>query len=266
MTRMTSCPVSVLCALLASIALGCRPSPMPRAAGRPDAADAYFRDWPAGARPEDVGRRVAENYLARPFGFEIGRTPHVVYQEAVTWYGALDFAATTRSAALEQRLVRKFDPLLTSDGALRISPENHVDFDVFGAVPLSIYRATKDRRYLDVGLRLADREWDLPPGAKPGTHPIAARFWVDDLYMLPTVQLEAYRATGDAAYLDKTADLVVAYLDSLQEKNGLFHHGLDAPFFWGRGNGWAAAGLTELLAALPTSHPRHRRVMAGTPR
>jgi rhamnogalacturonyl hydrolase YesR len=80
------------------------------------------------------------------------------------------------------------------------------------------------------------------------------------------VQLEAYRATGDAAYLDKTADLVVAYLDSLQEKNGLFHHGLDAPFFWGRGNGWAAAGLTELLAALPTSHPRHRRVMAGTPR
>jgi rhamnogalacturonyl hydrolase YesR len=60
-----------------------------------------------------------------------------------------------------------------------------------------------------------------------------------------------------------TADLVVAYLDSLQRPNGLFHHGLDAPFFWGRGNGWAAAGLTKLLDALPPSHPRRARVLAA---
>jgi rhamnogalacturonyl hydrolase YesR len=86
---------------------------------------------------------------------------------------------------------------------------------------------------------------------------------VDDLYMLPTVQLEAYRATGNAAYLDKTADIVIAYLDSLQRDNGLFYHGVDAPFFWGRGNGWAAAGLTELLSAMPTTHPRRARVLAG---
>jgi rhamnogalacturonyl hydrolase YesR len=206
---------------------------------------------------------VGQNYLARPFGFEIGRTPYVVYQEAVTWYGALEFAAASRDEGLETRLIQKFGPLMTPEGANRISPENHVDFDVLGAVPLAIYRATRDSRYKDVGLALADREWTMPSGASRGAHPIAARFWVDDLYMLPTVQLEAYRATGNTAYLDRTADLVVAYLDSLQESNGLFHHAFDAPFFWGRGNGWAAAGLTELLEALPSSHPRRARVLAG---
>jgi rhamnogalacturonyl hydrolase YesR len=222
-----------------------------------------FRDWPRGTSPADVGRRVAENYLARPFGFEVGRTPYVVYQEAVTWYGALELAAATHDSALAERLVRKFDPLLTPEGAKRVSPENHVDFDVFGAVPLAIYRATRDRQYLDIGLRLADREWETSPAAGATARPIAARFWVDDLYMLPTVQLEAYRASGNRAYLDRTAELVVAYLDSLQQKNGLFHHGVDAPFFWGRGNGWAAAGLTELLAALPATHPHRARILAA---
>ena len=258
MIRMPSRAVSVLCAVALLANAAC--SSVVRAADHPEF---LLRDWPANARPEDIGRRVAENYLARPFGFEIGRTPFVVYQEAVTWYGALDFAAATRNDVLEQRLIRKFDPLLTPEGAKRISAENHVDFDVFGAVPLTIYRLTKNQRYLDVGLRLADREWEVPAGAARGARPIAARFWVDDLYMLPTVQLEAYRATGNAAYLDKTADIVVAYLDSLQHDNGLFYHGVDAPFFWGRGNGWAAAGLTELLSAMPTTHPRRARVPAG---
>jgi rhamnogalacturonyl hydrolase YesR len=243
---------------VASILVACR---APSTRVRPDVDS--FREWPANARPDVIGRRVTENYLARPFGFEIGRVPYVVYQEAVTWYGALDFAAAAKDDALAARLARKFDPFLTADGARRISPENHVDFDVFGAVPLSLYRSTRDARYMNAGRPLADREWAVPPDAAPGVRPIAARFWVDDLYMLPTVQLEAYRATNDATYLDRTANLVVAYLDSLERDNGLFYHGTDAPYFWGRGNGWAAAGLTELLSALPARHPRRARVLAG---
>ena len=260
MIRPRSRAVSLLAVALPFFALGCRaPSARPVPSQNPDA----FRDWPADARPEVIGRRVARNYLARPFGFEVGRTEFVVYQEAVTWYGALDFAAAARDSSLERQLIRKFDRLLTPDGARHISSENHVDFDVFGAVPLAMYRATKDPRYLDVGLRLADREWSMPASGRASPYPTAARFWVDDIYMLPTVQLEAYRATGKATYLDRTADLVVAYLDSLQQPNALFHHGVDAPYFWGRGNGWAAAGLTELLSALPASHPRRARILAG---
>ena len=40
-------------------------------------------------------------------------------------------------------------------------------------------------------------------------------------------------------------------MDSLQRDNGLFYHAPDVPFFWGRGNGWMAAGLPMLLTYLP---------------
>ena len=31
---------------------------------------------------------------------------------------------------------------------------------------------------------------------------------------------------------------LAAYLDKLQQPNGLFFHGPDFHYFWGRGNGW----------------------------
>ncbi len=29
------------------------------------------------------------------------------------------------------------------------------------------------------------------------------RYWIDDMYMIPAVQVQAFRATGDAKYLDR---------------------------------------------------------------
>jgi hypothetical protein len=34
---------------------------------------------------------------------------------------------------------------------------------------------------------------------------------------------------------------MAAYLDRLQQTNGLFFHAPDSPFYWSRGNGWVAA-------------------------
>ncbi|HEX3728989.1 MAG TPA: glycoside hydrolase family 88 protein, partial [Opitutaceae bacterium] len=56
---------------------------------------------------------------------------------------------------------------------------------------------------------------------------------------------------------------MAAYLDKLQEPNGLFHHAPDVPFFWGRGDGWFAAGMAEMLRSLPANHPLRPRIMAG---
>lgn len=35
------------------------------------------------------------------------------------------------------------------------------------------------------------------------------------------------------------------------------------PFFWGRGNGWMAAGMAELLRMLPHDNPHYTRIMQG---
>ncbi|RPI16626.1 MAG: glycosyl hydrolase, partial [Acidobacteriales bacterium] len=37
----------------------------------------------------------------------------------------------------------------------------------------------------------------------------------------------------------------------------------DVPFFWGRGDGWVAAGMTELLWSLPANHPQRPRILEG---
>ena len=64
-------------------------------------------------------------------------------------------------------------------------------------------------------------------------------------------------------YLDRAALAMATYFDRLQQTNGLFHHGGGAPFYWGRGNGWMAAGSAELLRSLPVNHPQHARIFSG---
>jgi rhamnogalacturonyl hydrolase YesR len=83
------------------------------------------------------------------------------------------------------------------------------------------------------------------------------------MYMITIVQAQAFRSTGDRKYIDRAALEMTAYLKEIQRPNGLFHHAPDVPFFWGRGNGWMAAGITELLRSLPQDHPRHGEIMVG---
>ncbi len=83
------------------------------------------------------------------------------------------------------------------------------------------------------------------------------------MYMITIAQVQAYRATGDTKYLDRAALEMSVYLDNLQQPSGLFYHAPDVPFFWGRGNGWVAAGMAELLRSLPQNHPRRARILAA---
>ena len=137
---------------------------------------------------------------------------------------------------------------------------HHVDDSIFGVVPLEIAIQTKDAKYLAEGKFWADRQWENP---QPSGLSAETRFWVDDMYMLTMLQLEAYRATGDRTYLDRDAQEMVAYLDKLQQPNGLFFHADDVPFYWGRGDGWFAAGMAEMLRTLPADHPQRPRILAG---
>jgi unsaturated rhamnogalacturonyl hydrolase len=223
--------------------------------GRAAEAD-VFSNWPAEASPATVGKRVADNFAARPFQQPRGG---IHYAEVCTWYGSLMVAQLTNDSDLRTRLIKKFDPLLEANSP-NLPPRDHVDDKVFGVTPLEIYLQTREQKYLDLGKRFADEQWAK---TTPDGITAEARYWIDDMYMITALQVQAYRATNDAKYLDRAALTMVAYLDKLQQPNGLFFHGTDAQFFWGRGNGWVAAGMTELLRSLPADHPRRARVMEG---
>jgi rhamnogalacturonyl hydrolase YesR len=216
-----------------------------------------FTDWPAGLSPMEVGKKLATNMVPRWFSSRPG--PH--YAEDSTWMTALKFAALTKDEDLKSSLIKHFDPVLTPEAQTAFTAiQRHVDHNIFGIVPLEIYMQTKDKKYLDFGKWLADRQWE-----RPDTNGLSdqTRFWIDDMYMITILQVQAFRATGDKVYLDRSALEMVAYLDKLQQTNGLFFHGPNFPFFWGRGDGWVAAGMSELLSELPADHPKRARIMEG---
>jgi rhamnogalacturonyl hydrolase YesR len=172
---------------------------------------------------------------------------------------------------MEARLEERFKPLFGADSVL-INYPTHVDFTVFGTVPLELFIITKDQRYLRIGKNMADRQWAPPegnminPNSKryfdKGFTP-QTRMWIDDMYMITAVQVQTYRATKDVKYIERAAREMVLYLDSLQRPNGLFYHAPDVPFCWSRGNGWIAAGMSELLSSLPKNNPDRPRIMEG---
>lgn len=217
----------------------------------------YFSNWPAGYGPQEVGKHLAEHFVTSPHQYS--KTIH--YSEVATWYGALTFAQLTHDDALRNELIKRFEPLMPGGAEADRRPvRHHVDDSIFGVVPLEIAIQTKDPKYLTEGKWWADRQWENP---RPDGLSGETRFWVDDMYMLTMLQLEAYRATGDRKYLDRDAKEMVAYLDALQQPNGLFYHAPDVPFFWGRGDGWFAAGMAEMLRTLPSDHPQRARIMEG---
>lgn len=229
--------------------------------GRVLTAEAYdFGPWEAGTSPNEIGKRVSERFLVSPH-LDWGEGNHfTVYPEVCAWYGSLTFAKATTNIDLLQRLVKRFQPFFTPEESWRIPPINHVDACVFGALPLELYLQTREYQYRSIGLSIADGQWDNP--TKEG-YTNQTRLWIDDMFMITAVQVQAYRATGDMKYLDRTAKEMVFYLDTLQQPNGLFYHAPDVPFFWGRGNGWMAAGMTELLRSLPEDNPHYARIMKG---
>jgi unsaturated rhamnogalacturonyl hydrolase len=127
-----------------------------------------FTNWPAGTSPQEVGKKIVTDMLPR----WIPTKPSVHYAEDSTWYSALEFAKLTNDQALTDALVKRWDPWRTEEGQQKlISWQRHVDHSIFGIVPLELYMRTKDPKYLELGKKLADRQWENPTPASGSTTP-----------------------------------------------------------------------------------------------
>ncbi len=205
--------------------------------------------------PEQVGQLIAKNLLARDYMFYGEYGLH--YAESCAAVGALKFGALVHDQALVDSLIQRYTALLDNSSPL-ISRRAHVDQNVTGILPLQIAIQSGDERFLKQGLTFADSQWDstIDQGLTFET-----RWWIDDLYMIGMLQMQAYRATGNPVYADRAARQFAAYLPRLQQENGLFYHGIDSPHFWGRGNGWVAASMTEVLISLPENHEYYPQIL-----
>lgn len=119
-------------------------------------------------------------------------------------------------------------------------------------------RTTGDSRYANLIIDAANRFQPAAPGEAPP--PCDPDFRTEDMFMAGALLGRAFQITDEERYVDL---LTTFLLDGdIQQDNGLFWHCRSAPYYWGRGNGFAAMGLTETLTYLPEGHANRPAIMA----
>jgi unsaturated rhamnogalacturonyl hydrolase len=204
-------------------------------------------------------RRTLDRRRARS-ALEIARSLGDVYGHR------LDPVVYTQGMAIEGRLwLRQLDDAAAGDVLAEIV--RLVEPYVSGAKPMfaaqaaphllagltwtyELAKATGDQRYADLLIGVANRYQPAAAGTAPA--PSAAEFRTEDMCMNGALLGRAFRLTGNRHYLD----LLTSFLRQAptQQANGLFWHSRSSPYYWGRGNGFAALGFCETLSALPFDH------------
>jgi rhamnogalacturonyl hydrolase YesR len=192
------------------------------------------------------GKLVANDYLSRNI---LPNSSSFNYFEACSYYGALLFGEATADSSFYKTILTRY-----KNNKPASIPTGDVDKNSAGLLPLYLFKMSGDSSLLKLGKAAADAS--LQAKGYP-------RYAIDDTYMTGSLMVQAYRATKDMKYLDFFADYMLTYMEKLQQPDGLYWHKLDSKNYWGRGNGWGAAGATELLQVLPTTHPKYAAVLAG---
>lgn len=225
-------------------------------------------EFPAGSTPQEIGKRLAYHFADSKHQYW-GSSKYIGYHEICAWNGSIMWGKAVGDDTIVQKMKERLDDLVANH-AENLPIKNHVDLNMFGSMPLMLFEKYNVPSYKEMGLSYADTQWQLPAEAKESEKRLArqgytwqTRMWIDDMYMITIVQAWAYRITGDRKYIDRAAFEMVKYLNELQTKNGLFYHAPDVPFYWGRGNGWMAVGLTEVLKALPKDSPYYKTILKG---
>lgn len=154
----------------------------------------------------------------------------------------------------------------------------HADADATGAVWVWAANRTKDpsklgptrSRFDAVLANPSTVSLDFEPKPAKGDPYCQARWcWSDAIFMAPPVWTALSAATGDQRYLahaDRefwaTTDYLFDQADHLYFRDSRFitrRDGEGRKIFWGRGNGWAFAGVARILQDLPSHHPSRPR-------
>ena len=212
-----------------------------------------------------LNRRMARDPLtaARLMARRYPGTPSISYIPALAWVHTLRVAEMDGDASLRDKVMEQVDPWLSGERPLF---GDRVSFAALAGTMIFSQLTGLPGEDGEAAARLAAEGVALGAAETAPGRPERASGWSDDFFL---GTIAAVRA-GDPEGLAAAVRLVTTTAARLQQPNGLFHHDADAPTAWGRGNGFGALGLAELLTVLPADHPDreavldiHRRHLAG---
>ncbi|MCY4638703.1 MAG: glycoside hydrolase family 88 protein [Acidobacteria bacterium] len=212
-----------------------------------------------------LNRRMARDPLtvARLMARRYPGTPSISYIPALAWVHTLRVAEMDDDGSLRGKVLEEVRPWLSGD---RPPFGNRISFAALAGTMIFSQLVGLPGEDGETAARLAAEGVALAAAETAPGMPERASGWSDDFFL---GTIAAVRA-GDPEGLAAAVRLVTTAAARLQQSNGLFHHDAAAPTAWGRGNGFGALGLAELLTALPADHPEraavldvHRRHLAG---
>ncbi len=197
--------------------------------------------------------------------------------QAAFYVGLYTFADATQDPYLASAVIKHGE----AEGWGFDQRPRHADADATGAVWVWAAGRTKDpaklapiRARFDAVLADPSKvsmDFSLKP--EKGDPYCQARWcWSDAIFMAPPAWVSLSKVSGDRRYLDHadsefwvTADYLYDKTDHLYFRDSRFiakRSDAGQKIFWGRGNGWAFAGIARILQDLPANHPSRKKYEA----
>jgi unsaturated rhamnogalacturonyl hydrolase len=234
-----------------------------------------------------LAARIAREPLAiaRTLATRYPEAPGISYIPALAWTQTLRLAAIVDDESLRARVREHTRPWIAGEKKLfgdRVqltAVAGTMIFAELAGASVSRLRSPEDRASFGEARRsaeeakaagerdaaaagaLADEGAALAASEKSPAVPEYGQGWTDDMFMATSVLTLSGGRPGHEKDMDVAARLLTAYAARLQRSDGLFNHAVDGPAAWGRGNGFAALGLLNALARMPTTHPARTQVL-----
>jgi rhamnogalacturonyl hydrolase YesR len=198
--------------------------------------------------PLDVARVLAARYP---------ESPGMSYIPGLAWAGSFRLASLTGESRWLEKPLREMQPFLTGERPAIAEP--------YALTSLAGHLAFADRGSLDGNAQteaLALRAADFILSEHPDTIVRFGRGWTDDMFMASVLLSRVALVSDDGRYARALGRLLTSYTARLQRDDGLFIHAEEGAHAWGRGNGFAALGMTEALTYLPAAWGDRDQVLA----
>lgn len=186
--------------------------------------------------------------IAKLLAARYPETPAISYIPALSWVAALHLSDMTGDASLREKVLRQTLPW--TSGTQPLFGDRILLTSVGGTIVFSELA----RRGDSAAAALASRGAALAAERKNSGVAEYGQGWTDDMFMVAGILSRESRRQRRPDDVDAAAALLLDYARRLQRSDGLFNHAVDGPAAWGRGNGFAAFGLIEVLTVMPEGH------------
>lgn len=173
----------------------------------------------------------------------------IVYTQGVAISGRLRLYELDGGSSPVDEIESTVAPVLASADEMFGSPPRAGGTANFAGICWAdeLYAATGDERYRDLLVNTADL-FEKSTLDQPIAPPLDTDIRVEDFFFAGTVLGRAFALTGDSRY----SNTLTSFLEACdtQQPDGLWWHCKASPYYWGRGNAFAAMGFAETLSSL----------------